>query len=154
MEKNGWRILGEVSFLLNRDSRNMRKHYGCAGIIFLHWKRLWTTETAPLHHRSIIGKGLIDNIVRFSNLLRDNDVAVSLPAVLDTLKGLPLIDISILQQFKCLLQVNLIKMRGSSFFTLYSNLSKMKAWPLYFLFILFYFCSMILVLKNHLDIYE
>lgn len=54
------------------------------------------------------GEGLIDNIVRFSNLLRDNDVAVSLPAVLDTLKGLPLIDISILQQFKCLLQVNLI----------------------------------------------
>jgi len=53
-------------------------------------------------------EGLIDNIVRFSNLLRDNGIAVSLPAVLDTLKGLPLIDISILHEFKILLQANLI----------------------------------------------
>jgi uncharacterized protein with von Willebrand factor type A (vWA) domain len=53
-------------------------------------------------------EGLIDNIVRFSNLLRDDGVSVSLPAVLDTLKGLPLIDISILQEFKILLQANLI----------------------------------------------
>jgi hypothetical protein len=52
--------------------------------------------------------GLIDNIVRFSNLLRDNGIAVSLPAVLDTLKGLPLIDVSILHEFKILLQANLI----------------------------------------------
>jgi len=41
-------------------------------------------------------------------LLRDNGVSVSLPAVLDTLKGLPLIDISALQEFKILLQANLI----------------------------------------------
>ncbi len=53
-------------------------------------------------------EGLIDNIVRFSNLLRDNGITVSLPAVLDTLKGLPLIDISILHEFKILLQANLI----------------------------------------------
>ena len=53
-------------------------------------------------------EGLIDNIVRFSNLLRDNGIAVSLPAVLDTLKGLPLIDISLLPEFKTLLQANLI----------------------------------------------
>ena len=53
-------------------------------------------------------EGLVDNTVRFSNLLRDNGISVSLPAVLDTLKGLPLIDISILQEFKVLLQANLI----------------------------------------------
>jgi uncharacterized protein with von Willebrand factor type A (vWA) domain len=52
--------------------------------------------------------GFIDNIARFSNLLRDNGVSVSLPAVIDTLKGLPLIDISRLQEFKTLLQANLI----------------------------------------------
>ena len=53
-------------------------------------------------------EGFTDNTVRFSNLLRDNGVSVSLPAVLDTLKGLPLIDISALQEFKILLQANLI----------------------------------------------
>jgi hypothetical protein len=47
-------------------------------------------STDNLSHRS--GKGLIENIVRFSHLLRDNDISVSLPAVLDTLAGLPLID--------------------------------------------------------------
>ena len=52
--------------------------------------------------------GVVDNILRFSNLLRDNGVSVSLPAVLDTLKGLPLIDIASLQEFKVLLQANLI----------------------------------------------
>ena len=52
--------------------------------------------------------GFTDNIVRFSNLLRDSGVPVSLPAVLDTLQGLPLIDISALQEFKVLLQANLI----------------------------------------------
>ena len=52
--------------------------------------------------------GLIENIVRFSHLLRDNDIAVSLPAVLDTLAGLPLIDISNLQTFHCLLRSNFI----------------------------------------------
>jgi uncharacterized protein with von Willebrand factor type A (vWA) domain len=57
-------------------------------------------------HRS--GKGLIENVVRFSHLLRDNDISVSLPAVLDTLAGLPLIDISNLQTFHCLLRSNFI----------------------------------------------
>ena len=54
------------------------------------------------------GKGLIENIVRFSYLLRDNGIAVSLPAVLDTIEGLPLIDISSLQTFQCLLRINFI----------------------------------------------
>ena len=53
-------------------------------------------------------EGFTDNIVRFSNLLRDSGVSVSLPAVLDTLKGLPLINISALQEFKTLLRANLI----------------------------------------------
>jgi uncharacterized protein with von Willebrand factor type A (vWA) domain len=53
-------------------------------------------------------KGLIENITRFSNLLRDNGVAVSLPAVLDTLQGLTLIDIFNFQEFKSLLRANLI----------------------------------------------
>ena len=53
-------------------------------------------------------QGLIDHTVRFSNLLRDNGISVSLPAVMDTLKGLPLIDISILQEFKILLRANLV----------------------------------------------
>jgi uncharacterized protein with von Willebrand factor type A (vWA) domain len=57
-------------------------------------------------HRS--EKGLIENIVRFSHLLRDNDISVSLPAVLDALAGLPLIDISNLQTFHCLLRANFI----------------------------------------------
>ena len=53
-------------------------------------------------------EGFTDNIVRFSNLLRDSGVSVSLPAVLDTIEGLPLIDISALQEFRILLQANLI----------------------------------------------
>jgi uncharacterized protein with von Willebrand factor type A (vWA) domain len=57
-------------------------------------------------HRS--GTGLIENIVRFSYLLRDNGISVSLPAVLDTIEGLPLIDISSLQMFHCLLRINFI----------------------------------------------
>ncbi len=54
------------------------------------------------------GKGLIENIVRFSYLLRDNGISVSLPAVLDTIAGLPLIDISSLETFHCLLRINFI----------------------------------------------
>jgi len=53
-------------------------------------------------------KGLIENVTRFSNLLRKNGVAVSLPAVLDTLQGLTWIDIFNLTEFKCLLRANLI----------------------------------------------
>jgi uncharacterized protein with von Willebrand factor type A (vWA) domain len=54
------------------------------------------------------GEGLAENIIRFSRLLRNNGVAVSLPAVLDTLQGLPLIDIFDSNQFKCLLRSNFI----------------------------------------------
>ena len=53
-------------------------------------------------------RGLIEKITRFSDLLRDKGVAVSLPTVLDTLRGLTLIDIGNLAEFKCLLRVNLI----------------------------------------------
>ena len=52
--------------------------------------------------------GLIENIVRFSYLLRDNDISVSLPAVLDAVEGLPLINISRLDEFHCLLRINFI----------------------------------------------
>jgi uncharacterized protein with von Willebrand factor type A (vWA) domain len=52
------------------------------------------------------GAGLIENIVRFSYLLRDNDISVSLPAVLDAIEGLPLIDLSRLDAFHCLLRIN------------------------------------------------
>jgi hypothetical protein len=52
------------------------------------------------------GAGLIENIVRFSYLLRDSGVSVSLPAVLDAIEGLPLIDISRLDAFHCLLRIN------------------------------------------------
>jgi uncharacterized protein with von Willebrand factor type A (vWA) domain len=62
------------------------------------------TDKPP--HRS--DQGLIENIVRFSYLLRDNGISVSLPAVLDTIEGLPLIDISSLQTFQCLLRINFI----------------------------------------------
>ena len=57
-------------------------------------------------HRS--EEGLIENIVQFSHLLRDNGISVSLPAVLDALAGLTLIDISNLQTFHCLLRSNFI----------------------------------------------
>ena len=52
--------------------------------------------------------GLIVNIARFSNLLRDNGISVSLPALLDITEGLPLIDITNLAAFQCLLQANLL----------------------------------------------
>ena len=54
------------------------------------------------------GRGLIENIVRFSDVLRQNDVSVSLPAVLDAIQGLPLIDISNRDAFQCLLRMNFI----------------------------------------------
>ncbi len=63
-----------------------------------------STDKPP--HRS--GSGLIENIIRFSYLLRDNGISVSLPAVLDTIEGLPLIDISSFQTFQCLLRINFI----------------------------------------------
>ncbi len=51
---------------------------------------------------------MIENIVRFSYLLRDNGISVSLPAVLDTLAGLSLIDVASLQTFHSLLRINFI----------------------------------------------
>ena len=53
-------------------------------------------------------EGLVESITRFSHLLRDNGVAVALPAVLDAIRGLPLIDIFDPDQFKCLLRTCLI----------------------------------------------
>jgi len=53
-------------------------------------------------------EGLVESITRFSHLLRDNGVAVALPAVLDAIRGLPLIDIFDPDQFKCLLRTSLI----------------------------------------------
>ncbi len=54
------------------------------------------------------GVGLADKIARFSRLLRDHGIAASLPTVLDSIRGLPLIDIGSLDQFKCLLKTNMI----------------------------------------------
>ena len=67
------------------------------------------------------GAGLIENIVRFSFLLRDNGIAVSLTAVIDAIAGLPLIDISRLDAFHCLLRINLISCKEdlSKFDTLF-----------------------------------
>jgi uncharacterized protein with von Willebrand factor type A (vWA) domain len=53
-------------------------------------------------------EGLVENVTRFSHLLRDNGVAVALPAVLDAIRGLSLIDIFDADQFKCLLRTSLI----------------------------------------------
>jgi len=63
-------------------------------------------EKTDISYRS--GAGLIENIVRFSYLLRDNAISVSLPAVLDAIKGLPLIDISRMDEFLCLLRISFI----------------------------------------------
>ena len=73
------------------------------------------------HSSRMSGAGLIENIVRFSYLLRDNGIAVSLPAVLDAIEGLPLIDISHLDAFHCLLRINFITCKGdlSKFDTLF-----------------------------------
>jgi len=53
-------------------------------------------------------EGLVESITRFSHLLRDNGVAISLPAVLNALQGLSLIDIFNPDQFRCLLRTSLI----------------------------------------------
>jgi hypothetical protein len=53
--------------------------------------------------------------------LRDNGISVSLPAVLDAIEGLPLIDISHLDTFHCLLRINFINCKEdlSKFDTLF-----------------------------------
>ncbi|MGD9261687.1 MAG: VWA domain-containing protein [Desulfobacterales bacterium] len=66
--------------------------------------KLDDTIITPRH----CGTGMIENIVRFSNLLREIGVSVSLPAILDAIKGVPLIDISDLGAFQCLLRANLV----------------------------------------------
>jgi uncharacterized protein with von Willebrand factor type A (vWA) domain len=63
-------------------------------------------ETTIAAHRS--GRGLIENIVRFADLLRANGVAVSLPSVLDAVQAPSLIDISSRRAFQHLLQANLV----------------------------------------------
>lgn len=66
--------------------------------------KLDDTIIAPRH----CGKGMIENIVRFSDQLREIGISVSLPAVLDAIKGVPLIEISDLGAFQCLLRTNLV----------------------------------------------
>lgn len=53
-------------------------------------------------------QGLVESVTRFSHLLRDNGLAVSLSSVLDALRGMALIDIFNSNQFKCLLRTSLI----------------------------------------------
>jgi uncharacterized protein with von Willebrand factor type A (vWA) domain len=53
-------------------------------------------------------KGLIDNLIKFSHLLRERAVPVSFASVLDVLRGLRLMDISNLNVFRSLLRMNLV----------------------------------------------
>ena len=53
-------------------------------------------------------KGLIDNLIKFSRLLREHAVPVSFASVLDVVRGLRLIDISDLNVFRSLLRMNLV----------------------------------------------
>jgi uncharacterized protein with von Willebrand factor type A (vWA) domain len=53
-------------------------------------------------------KGLVDNIVRFSNQLKDNAVLVSLSSVLAIIEGLAFIDVSDPASFHCLLRTNFV----------------------------------------------
>ncbi len=52
--------------------------------------------------------GLIDNLIKFSRLLREHAVPVSFASVLDVVRGLPLIDISDLNVFRSLLRMNFV----------------------------------------------
>ncbi len=53
-------------------------------------------------------KGLIDNLIKFSHLLRERAVPVSFASVLDVVRGVRLIDISDLNVFRSLLRMNLV----------------------------------------------
>ena len=53
-------------------------------------------------------KGLIDNLIRFSRLLRQHDVPVSFASVLDVVRSLAFMDISNLDVFRSLLRMNLV----------------------------------------------
>jgi uncharacterized protein with von Willebrand factor type A (vWA) domain len=53
-------------------------------------------------------EGLVANISRFSHYLRENGVSVTLSSVIDTVKGLELIDIADSDLFRKLLQLNFV----------------------------------------------
>jgi len=53
-------------------------------------------------------EGLAANIIRFSHLLRENGISVTLSSVLDAIRGLELIDISNLELFRGLLRLNFV----------------------------------------------
>ena len=53
-------------------------------------------------------KGLADNIIRFSHLLRENGISVTLASVLDAIRSIEIIDISNLNVFRGLLRLNFI----------------------------------------------
>ena len=55
-----------------------------------------------------IDRGLIDNLIKFSRLLRERAVPVSFASVLDVVRGLRLIDLSDLNVFRSLLRMNLV----------------------------------------------
>ena len=54
------------------------------------------------------GEGLAVNIIRFSRLLRENGISVTLSSVLDAIRGFELIDISDLKLFRGLLRLNFV----------------------------------------------
>ena len=51
---------------------------------------------------------MLENIVRFSFKLREKGISISLPDVMDAIRGLPLIDIADREAFQCLLRTNLL----------------------------------------------
>jgi len=53
-------------------------------------------------------QGLAANIIRFSHLLRDNGILVTLSSVLDAIRGLEYIEISNLELFRGLLRLNFV----------------------------------------------
>ena len=53
-------------------------------------------------------RGLLENIVRFSFILREKGISVSLPDILDAIRSIALIDISDRDAFQCLLRTNLL----------------------------------------------
>ncbi len=54
------------------------------------------------------GKGLIDNVIKFSCLLREGGVPVPFSSVLDVVRGLRFIDIANREIFRSLLRMNLV----------------------------------------------
>ena len=58
-----------------------------------------TSNTSPCD------KGLVDNIIKFSRLLKRNGVPVSLASVLDVARGMHFVDITKRGSFRSLLRV-------------------------------------------------